>query len=386
VIENNTYEVQISLNDQVIDIPNSNFSFTIKDSINQFYPTANLKIDDFKGTFSEYFSFINGIKINIVYGLEGNSISCPFAVVKNSLPNQSNASSFGGTIETKLVHYNSTTLDKKSFAYKDEISNIIKKINKNLKTNIDSTENKGIWYQPMVDDVEFMENYLLPFAYSATASNTPFFLFIDNNNELYFQSYNTLMNKSAIELKMAKHGTRESYGSNTIFSVYPYQGNIQNTKFNTCFYNFTKQQTFMPSNEDIKKLRFKGGKIPIIKDLTKVTNTCRLYSEEIDDADLKNNNNGLKINNFKSSFLCDKLILTLGLNVNLRAGKKIKITLPSSNDKEISELSVRYTGEYLIESSMHNWAGSQGLTTLVVSRQGNLFANNYRIVKNIIGS
>jgi len=384
----NSYEISISLEDQDLDTPASNFSFTQKDSIFQFYPTASFKFNDIQGHFSEYLSFINGTKIKITYGTTEEYFPCEYVITKNSIPDQQSMHSFGGISEISLIHYYAFNQSKKSFAYKDEISSIIKKLTQAFQDkNIDVTENKGTWYQSLITDADFMEHYLLPFAYSSSASKTPFFLFIDSNNTFNFQSYNSLFSKKAVEeLRFTKKGTPEALGRDSIHSIFPYQSSLQEIRhtLHSYFSSFKKSGVVDITEEVIKDFIYNGQQIPIIANLDNITNCTSIYSEDVEDKDLKNNNLGLKLFQKRNSFVIDKVVVVITLNKKLCAGKKVEIAVPSYNDKENEELSARYSGEYLIESSYHTWNSVQGNTILILSRQATKIPTSYRNAKKLI--
>jgi hypothetical protein len=384
----NSYEINISIEEQELDSNASNFSFTQKDSIYQLYPTASFKFNDIQGHFSEYLSFINGTKTKIVYGTTEEYFPCEYFIVKNSIPDQQSMHSFGGVSEISLLHYYAFNQSKKSFGYQDEISNIIKKLTQSFKDRvIDVTENKGFWYQSLVTDADFMEHYLLPFAYSSSASKTPFFLFIDSNNTFHFQSYNSLFNKKVVEeLRFTKKGTPEALGRDSIHSIFPYQTNLLDIRhtLHSYFSSFKKSGAADITEEVIKDFIYNGQQIPIIANLDNITNYTSIYSEDVDDKDLKNNNLGLKLFQKRNSFTVDKVVVVITLNKNLCAGKKVKILVPTYSDKENEELSARYSGEFLIESSYHTWNSVQGNTILILSRQATKIPTSYRNAKKLI--
>lgn len=385
---NNAYEISIFLEDQELDAIPSNLSFTQRDSIYQLYPVASLKFNDIQGHFSEYLSFINGTKVKIVYGTIDEYFPCEYTIVRNSIPDQQSMHSFGGISEISLLHYFSFNQTKKSFAYKDEISNIIKKLTSSFSNRtIDVTENKGTWYQSLITDADFMENQLLPFSYSSSASKTPFFLFINSNNEFNFQSYNSLFSKTAVEeLKFTKKGTPEALGRDSIHTIFPYQPNVNNIRhtLHSYFSTFDKSGANVISDDSIKDFIHNGKQIPIIANLDNFTDYQCLYSNDVDDKDIKNNNLGLKMFQKRDCFTIDKVVVVTTLNKKLCAGKKVKISVPTFSDKEIEELSSRYSGEYIIESSYHTWNSTQGNTILIISRQGTKLPNTYRNASKII--
>ena len=64
------------------------------------------------------------------------------------------------------------------------------------------------------------------------------------------------------------------------------------------------------------------------------------------------------------------------LNVGLRSGKKVNILVTASTTDQ-EESSMNYSGEYLIETSYHNWDMRSGSTNLVVSRPSITIPNTY---------
>ncbi len=390
MIYNETYEIKISLDGDEIDYTPSAMAFRIKDSIFSLYPTASLNFQDLDGLFSEVLAFVNGTKVDIVYGLRDETEECSFTIIKNSVPDQANANSFGGNLEASLVHHYMYNQSKKSFAYKDEIGNIIKKLISTYnfkKVNIETTVNKGYWYQSLVNDAEFMNNYLLPFAYS-TNSNTPFYLFINSANEFYFQSHKTLMNQNSVEeLQLTSKGNVQSNAKNAIQGIYPYQTSISELRSSLHQHvsNFSKDGDFQFEEEIIED--FKGdGKLPLIANLDNVTDYYSLYSEDVEDPDMKNNNLGLSLFKKRNAFTLDKVVVVLPINRKLCSGKKVKVMIPSYTDKQQEETSARYSGEYLVESSYHIWDGSKGVTILILSRQSLVLPSTYRNSNKLIGA
>lgn len=390
MIFNNRYEIDIKIDDVQLDSSPSNYAFSLHDSIYKVFPTASFKINDLGGLYNEYMSFVNGSKIEITFGLDSDFLVCPFTVIKNSIPDKSVNNSVGGYTELSLLHeyfYNQT---KTSFAYKDEISSIVDKVtNYNFsKKNIDKTLNKGYWYQPFIYDIEFIQDILLPFAYSSDSNETPFYCFIDVKNQFNFRNYKKMMDENYVEeLVMYPTGSKESLGRNAIVSLYPYQSSLSDIKpiYNQYEYHFDKEGVLVEEENSIDNFILEGGvNVPIKADLNNITSKLELYSDDIKDESLKNNNRGIAINTKKKIYTNDKVVVLCNLNINLTSGKKVKVSVPFSGDNQKEELSIRYSGDYLIESSTHTWNYNSGVTTLVLSRQSIKLPTNFRSKESTI--
>lgn len=390
-IFNNRYEIEVDVDGVELDYAPSNYSFSLHDSIYKFYPTASFKMNDIGGLYNEFMSFVNGSKIDITYGIDDEFLTCPFSVIKNSIPDRNINNIVGGYTDISLLHEYSSSQTKKSYAYKDEISSIVKKLVGDYnfsKVNIDSTLNKGYWYQPFIFDAEFIQNILLPFAYSSDSNETPFFSFIDVNNQFNFKNYKKMFDSSYVEeLVLFPQGSKESLGRNAIISVYPYQSStsILRPIYNQYEHYFKKDFSFNEEEKTIDSyITTSGVNLPIKADLSNITSMLELYSEDVKDESLKNNNRGLSINRKRDFYTNDKIVTICNLNTNLCSGKKVKVSIPLSGDAKRQEESIRYSGEYIIESSYHTWNTRSGSSTLVLSRQAVKLPDTYRNKKATI--
>ena len=384
---NDRYLIGVEIEDTELDYDPALYSFFIKDSIYNLFPTASMTFRDLSGQFSEYLTFINGVKVKITFGSSEESITCPFVVVKNSIPEQIVSNNIGGISEIPLVHDYYYYQSKQSLAFNDEISNIIKKKIRNYNfnsTDIDTTINKGIWYQPYITDSEFMTKKLLPFAYSTDSNDSPFYLFIDVNNNFYFKSYKKLYidSKSYGNYKLVQNMTLEDMSNDTFYSFNPIQMSISDLQPNLhrIIYNFDKDGNYVsfqdfitdyPSSSDKSKV------IPITWNLDNINSLKEILSYDVKYDNTKNNNQGLINNSMKKIYGIEKVIIMSNVNINLRAGKKITLNLPVGSDNTKIDSSQRYSGDYLIETSYHKWTGSVGRTILVCSRQDIKLPGNY---------
>jgi len=384
---NERYTIGITIEGKDLDSAPSNYSFIMKDSINSLLPTAMITFKDLTGQFNEYLSFTNGVKINITYGDKDSTIKCPYVVMRNSTPEQIKPDNAGGLIEIPLIHEYLYYQSKQSTAFKDEISNIIKNKVKKYSfnsINIDSTLNKGIWYQPYLTDIDFMTKILMPFPYSSDSENSPYYLFIDSNNDFYFKSYKKLfIDANPVQtMILVPNTTLDTLKKNTFSIFNSTQLSIMDIKdqLHRLLFNFDKDDTYQDVQDyisDYPKSVTDAKYIPITWKIDNITYVGELLSYDIDVDNTKNNNLGLMNNSMKIAYGLDKVILITNVNTNLRSGKKLEIKVPTGKDSKQTDTSQRYSGDYLIETAYHKWTGSMGKTILVASRESIKLSDNY---------
>ena len=202
--------ISLKINGNDSGLSPMSFSVIEFDSIYQFYPKVKFVISDYEGVGNEYLGFINGTELEISFGATDDDIKkCKFVVAKDAVPQQKTSSNgIGGDFEIELIHDYFMKQYKKSNAYQSNISDIIKDITSKYQfdlVDVEDTLNSGYWYQPFVNDSEFIVDYLLPFAFSNSSQNTPFYAFINSNNEFHFKSFNSMFNSTP--LKEISYGT-----------------------------------------------------------------------------------------------------------------------------------------------------------------------------------
>ena len=377
--------ISLKVNGNESNISPMSFSITEFDSIYQFYPKVKMCVSDYEGLMNEYLAWVNGTSVEITFGQDAeNSRKCKFIVTKNSVPQQRTSSSgIGGDFEIDLIHDYYYTQHKISKVYQSNISDIIESIVQNYKfdkKNIESTLNSGIWYQPYINNSEFIIDYLLPFAFSNSSQNTPFYCWINSNNEFNFKSFQAMYNSTPI--KELTYGTKDfdiiandkilssvNFSQLELSKIRPY--------FNANYYSYDKDGNFSEINDSLLDYARIQGNYPIIGNSSETTNLIPLYDDDIKLDDTKNNNKGYKINLHKEIILPDKIIINTILDKSLVCGNTINISLPMPSDNE-NEKSLRNSGLYLIESSYHIWNAQSSRTILVCSKQNLKLSTNYR--------
>ena len=362
------------------------FSVIEFDSIYQFYPKVKFIVSDYEGIANEYLAFVDGTEVEITFGESDDAVKkCKFVVAKNAVPQQKTSSNgIGGDFEIELIHDYFMKQYKKSNAYQSNISDIISDIVSKYQfdsVDIEDTLNSGYWYQPFVNDSEFIINYLLPFAFSNSAQNTPFYAFIDSNNVFHFKSFNSMFNSTPLkEISYGTDGVDIVANGNIFYSVNFSQLELSKIKpyFNCRYYNYDEDGNISLENDSLLKYTKSQGKYPIIGSSTNPTEIISLYDDDIKQDDTKNNNKGFVINLHKDIVLPDKITINTHLDKTLVCGNTITVNIPNVTSNSSDTLSLRNTGTYLIESSYHIWDSKNARTMLVCSKQNVNLTEQYR--------
>jgi hypothetical protein len=388
------YEIELKIDGTVVDYPAANYIFSIRDSIYDLYPHASMSFNDSSGLFNEFLSFTNGTKVEIKFGNKDDFITCPFVIDKNSIPEQRTQLSFGGNTDISLIHEYYAKQNKQAISHNDEISNIIRKkarlysFHNASSLDIDTTFNKGLWYQPLMTDSEFMVKNLLPFSFSKDSADSPFFLYIDINNDFHFKSLKKLLidQKEIIELIHKEGLSLDALALDRILYINVYQSSYHSIKQfqKRVITKFNKSGVLEIENDYLKDYpsapTVVNGKIPIKIDNTVLTGDLQLLDKDVDvtTSNEDNDNLGKKIFSMREALLLDKLIVTCNMNIQLRAGQKVKISVYNRDESDKTDLSYRYSGYYIIESSHHKWLGRTASTVLICGRQSMSIPNNYK--------
>lgn len=362
------------------------FSVIEFDSIYQFYPKVKFIVSDYEGIANEYLAFVDGTEVEITFGESDDSVKkCKFVVAKNAVPQQKTSSNgIGGDFEIELIHDYFMKQYKKSDAYQSNISDIVSEIASKYQfdsIDVEQTLNSGYWYQPFVNDSEFIINYLLPFAFSNSAQNTPFYAFIDSNNVFHFKSFNSMFNSTPLkEITYGTYGIDIVANGNIFYSVNFSQLELSKIKpyFNCRYYNYNEDGNISLENDSLLKYTKSQGKYPIIGSSTNPTEIISLYDNDIKQDDTKNNNKGFAINLHKDVVLPDKITINTHLDKTLVCGNTITVNMPNVTSNSSDTLSLRNTGIYLIESSYHIWDSKNARTMLVCSKQNVNLTEQYR--------
>lgn len=389
---NGIASMALAIDDVDSNITATSFGFTLCDSVYDFYPTLKFQLNDIYGQFNEYMAFVNGTKFTLSFGSDTDTWkTCSFRVVENSTPEQETSKYIGGLADLILKHDFCFNQTKKSIAYNDNISNIVKTIANSYHFNqidIDNTLNQGIWYQPCVEDDEFITNYLLPYAYSTESNNSPFYCWIDTLNQFHFKNYSKLLSQNPIRTYYyTSAGTFNAFLNDSVFSFKFLQNSTDKIKNmnnrlvchfdkNGNFIQNTKLLTDYPNN--IK------DPIPIKINKNCVTDVVCELDDDIESDETENNRLGYEINQHRYAINQDKVIIQVSFDRSLHSGQLIELKVPSVMEENTNDISLKTSGSYLIETCYHKWDGYRVSTILVCSKQVVKVTNNYRNYKMIV--
>ena len=378
--------ISLKINGNDSGLSPMSFSVIEFDSIYQFYPKVKFIVSDYEGIGNEYLAFVDGTELEITFGASDNDLKkCKFVIAKNSVPQQKTSSNgIGGDFEIELIHDYFMKQYKKSKAYQSNISDIVSKIVSEYRFDnydIENTLNSGYWYQPFVNDSEFIMNYLLPFAFSNSTQNTPFYAFIDSNNGFHFKSFNSMFSSTPLkEITYGTEGTDIVANDNIFYSVNFSQLELSKIKpyFNCKYYNYDKNGNILLKNDSLLKYINSQGKYPIIGNDDNPTEIISLYDDDIKQDDTNNNNKGYTINLHKEIVLPDKITINTHLDKTLVCGNTIVVNMPMVTSNASDDKSLRNTGKYIIESSYHIWDSKNARTILICSKQNVNLTKEYR--------
>jgi len=408
------YEITIDFNKQFknktdkdddSNIDSTSVSFMMKDSIHELYPELSMEFKDRTGTFKEYLLTLEGLPLQIWYGLSDEYINCPYIIYTDSIEGTYDNNKITSEININAYHEYYDKQEIKSAAYvKQTPDTIMNKLVKNenfSSIDIDSTSNNYNWYQPLVTDAYFMSNMLLPNLVSKNSSDTPFFLFIRSDNSFNLKSYASMMDAKEVKtLYYVSQKTVDELEFNTINSFQYFKNGSDFTKElrNRRLFKFSKDDGSLSEEEDKmtdypSKVRtgkpYKNNKnLPLFEDDKK--SSFWILGEGKLEQGKTDNQKGRLINSMRNSFFLERYWITTYLDTRLLAGKTINLNYPSPTSTTNDENSGYFTDKYIIEESQHIWDSSNdengyGYTRLLVSRKflPDLSKQNYKLVESL---
>jgi len=390
------YEISLLINGEEYQEMASEFSFTLMDSIWNYYPEGKIMFRDYGGFLQEFFALANGTRYDITFGTGAELLTCPFTVLRNGLNENTIQNSLGGLVQADLIHESYYNQEKLSASYTTPLHSIVSNLASQYpytSVNVDSTKNKGTWYQPLVSNMFFIKHILLPNAYSTDSDETPFYCYADLKNNFYFKNYKKLFYEAKPVSDIFSYSdTQDSNATNVVKSINRLQTSLTDIRklYKRQIHSFDKDGNFITEEDTL--LDYPSGLNKIIPinaqdTLNLLTDSLELYSDSEDtDKQRFYNNLGLKLNTIRPLLHIDKLILVMPLNTKMTAGKKINLLYASGGDETKEESSNQYSGECLIEKSFHNWDGNVGSTNIVVSRPSINVPDSYYLKPDLIQS
>jgi hypothetical protein len=380
-----SYQFELSINNSALDVNPLTYSFSMKDSINKLYSELDFSIDDTSGMFQEALMFTEGFNLYLKYGDKVNVLEGKYIINNDDLMTTYSNDSIAGILNVNCLHEYYDKQEVKSDGSLDTISNIISTLAGEYgfnSTNVDAIDSADYWYRPMLTQEKFIYEILLPNSYSNLSFDSPFYCFIDNNNNFNYKSYYTMMSTISTEKDFILQVTNpSSLRNNTILEFSKVRtGSTFSKKFRKRFLFSRNRKTGelttdndkisqYPSNSSQMTSGLDVGYLPIVSDGSLDTGNYFLYYDEEEPGPL-GGFNGRKINSMRETFALERVLIITPLNPSVICGKTINIQVPIKVQNS-SKLSYNYSGKYLVEESEHVWNGklNKSFSKFLLSRK-----------------
>lgn len=375
------YEIGIRLHRSDMLSDPKRVSFSMSDSIYSLYNTCRMKIDDPSGLFLERLAYAKGTFISIKYGIQSRIVNTSNYVISNSYMESSTDSpgilSGPVTIELKNRWYYYQEIRSRGFRQKisDTIAEIVVPLDYIEGTDIQSTEGTDIFYQPLINDAEFIDKILTPNAYSPSANRTPFYAFITNDGVFRFKSAHKMYNDGiADELTYSPQPSFQRSNPEIILDVkyIKEKRDVERKLRNRYIYHIDADNGKLIQTEDriTDYLDREGRLLPFIADMDLKTGYVDLGKEEVT-INKRNTELAQLYNTQRESMFLERLLLITPLNPRLKSGQKIQVNIGAEEKEDRGENSKTFSGQYVIENCEHIWNGdeSRGYTKSLVGRK-----------------
>ena len=338
----------------------------ISDSIFDFYPDAEVTVNDEGGSIADYIVSSEGLKFTSKLGNDDDGyLESTWVWSENQLQDTIKSYHVGGDFFLGFDHYNSLIDVEKSNAYNDTISNSVKDIIKNDFNITDSknyliTDTSEIGYRYRFN--EFVEDKFDKWAdsaYSQSFDKSPYITFFDASGKFYFCAIEDLFKRTEFVsetpfiLDMSPN-SQENYQAideyNAFFVGIPFNKNNYRKKI----YNHSKASLSENELFNIEDFKLPGsGNFFVTKDVLGVNAiTSNKYLGIFDKSKEQHLYNGMRNNEFFNSYFPMRMEIVIKFNKAALSGRKIKTeigtTIAQKNDK-----SSEYSGEWLIIESSH---------------------------------
>lgn len=386
----NSLNINLKFEDTDLELLPSTYSFSIEDSIYDTYTKGEFILKDSTGLLQEYLMTVEGAKYELTIGYEDSFIKVPFIAVDDTLEENLTVGLINGNVKIKLIHEFKSLQDIKSSYYKDKISNIVKKQAGSYpftKFDIEATGNDYEWYQLLKGQVDFINENLLPFAFSNSANKSPFFYFIDNKNQYNFKSfYSMIKGQKPISLTLTQ-GNDLATSSSSIIGIKRLRKGMDITYDlrHRKIYSFNESNGNLVEAEDyLADYPLNNKSIPIVGDKNLVTSYF-LQEDYNTDISTKENLQGLLNSSMRDSMTLDRFVITLPFNPDIIAGIPIELIIPTAEDSSSNDFNL--TGIYLVEKSVTAWDGENNLATTyaIIGRKDTFLPSSlYSMKKRLI--
>ena len=384
------YEIQILINEQLLEEPPTEFNFSVFDGLRQYYPQAQLALNDATGLIQEALLTAEGMKVEITYGTTDLAHKCEYVITKDSLNKPLTKGMFNGEIAIILIHHDFADQIVKSAAYEDRISEIVKELVQNAfgSYDISGTGNQDIWYQPLMNDKRFIEEILLPNAYANDSSSSPFYGFGTVDDKFNFKHLHGMFDSQTITLTY-KIDTEQEMGKTAIIGAKRTRpGSRKHRRMrNREFFFFSREDGEMETEEiHISDYPAEQTTVtPILGDKTLITGYRNMGWKDTD-VGPKETQKGERYSSMRDGMFLDQIMCIVPLNPEIMSGVPIDLECFTATSDSVDDLSQNWSGKWLVMHCEHVWNGAdqQGFTKMQLGRKFLNLPSNYLIKSKLI--
>ena len=376
-------KISLKSNPTIINFEDENATLYNKveicDSIFTYYPFGEIQLDDRSGYIQEGIFYIEGLEFKLKLGsseLDSNpdrevkEIEHDFIWYSEQMPNPIFS---GGKVTGTLLWTFSSKFRKfdrkKNKSYKGSIKSIIDEVlgvqggNYGLDyspaTTFEIPVNNGIYYQSNQTDAEFIRDTLSRQAYSITNSTSPYYTFVNLNNEFYFATIDELFKRQQPVCKFTFLDGDESGGLND-YKVLSFVQNFGGYSINKDVYSqdvYKFKEEWETEKENLSDRVYKGiknlGKITAFKtDVLGKTYSQVEFGMENDELFDSFNYEGFKNSQFRNSLINYRMTIQASYTPEAVSGKLVELEMKSAIG---DSLSTEFSGNWLVIESKHGY-------------------------------
>lgn len=357
-------------------------SFSINDSIYSLYNTASITVEDRTGELSEQLSFVKGTEVEIDYGIKDYAANKgKYVIVNSHFPEtgQGQPGIVSGKVEMRLKNAWYAQQEIHSRAFNDSIDSILRTLTGGVgairRQDISSTDGVDVWYQPMINDAEFIENVLLPNSFSFDAPSTPFYAYITTDGVFHFKPAAAMYSANITdELEYPTNLTPDTTQPQKVLEL----RNIREDKdlerhlLNRDVFRIDTDTGRLIREDDsiTDHISPSNKKFPFVADLSLKQDYVDQNREE-PTIDERNAEIGRLNYSHRPGMFIDRFIIITPLNPKLHSGQKINLITHTAMKNDRTDESPTFTDNYVIENAEHIWNSEQtrGFTKLIVGRK-----------------
>lgn len=361
------YTINISMNGVSKEIPSSDISFSLSDSIHSLYSRGSLTINDNQGWGLEGRGLTMGSSIQLELGYGDERLISSFVINSMETRSMAKSSQLGGEIRVDLIHESFAKSRKISESYDEPPSSIMETLfNYSFPSTLIERTLPSPYpylYRPHLTEEEFIRRILMPNSLSSDGTISPFFCFIDLKGELHYESLIYMLSKNPLSKMFLGH--QEAYDNyyEKVFSFYPFTETLEDVKDSIIYeFSYINPNTKEYKKENLELADNHYGGYPVYK----TTVTPSQYFDGFISSSFLSSTKAETNNKQKGASLPEKAVVVTPLYTNYTSGRVVSIKAVYGNGYH----SYSYSKNYIIERSAHIWNGEEnnGYTELVISK------------------